>query len=465
MTLSFGFYNSQDDDRVYTAQDFSTFVDGIISDGVFPNVGLRFLVLPSNNGSQIQIQTGKAWFNGIWVYNDGVITLDLEPAEDLPRIDRLIIEVLKEDGAVQIRWLRGLPATNPVAPTLLRSDRVNQYSIGTVTRPKNYNMVKIQDIIIDVGTNSLCPIAKSTVDSIPPTKTLHTKRSMSRGRNLGSVFTSQQRKSIRDGSFEDLYLGDYWVFNGVKWRIVDFNYWMGQKGTASLTNLTTNARIVDNHIVIVPDDVRGLVNPNLRMNYSVQEVNCGVGATGDPNASGLPNFGYYTPQAPQTYIAYIYKKALPLFGESRIVRRRPYLPKGISGTGYRRYMTNMIPVTKWFATPMNESQITGVRSTTTLSFLGSEDRQFAYYELDQRNIWPEGVVYPFWLMTNWSLNRPNCFHDWDLCSTDYGKVDWTYNPQPIFLSDGSVIYNETKPPNNIAGGSHYERPVFGVTGV
>lgn len=64
-----------------------------------------------------------------------------------------------------------------------------------------------------------------------------------RGKNLGSVFTAEQSAAIRDGSFKDLWIGDYWVINDVTWRIMDFDYWYQTGDTACVTH----------HAVIVPD--------------------------------------------------------------------------------------------------------------------------------------------------------------------------------------------------------------------
>ena len=65
-----------------------------------------------------------------------------------------------------------------------------------------------------------------------------------RGKNLGSVLTSEQKAAIQAGTFEDLWLGDYWEINGIKWRIADFDYWMN---TGHPTKLTSH------HLVIIPD--------------------------------------------------------------------------------------------------------------------------------------------------------------------------------------------------------------------
>ena len=64
-----------------------------------------------------------------------------------------------------------------------------------------------------------------------------------RGKNLGTAVTAAQYAAIKAGTFEDLYIGDYWVINGVNWRIAAFDYYY----RCGDTDLTTH------HAVIVPD--------------------------------------------------------------------------------------------------------------------------------------------------------------------------------------------------------------------
>ena len=64
-----------------------------------------------------------------------------------------------------------------------------------------------------------------------------------RGKYLGNAVTAEQWSQIQNGTFEDLYIGDYWTINGVNWRIAHFNYWLG----------TGDAECTNHHVVIVPD--------------------------------------------------------------------------------------------------------------------------------------------------------------------------------------------------------------------
>lgn len=43
-----------------------------------------------------------------------------------------------------------------------------------------------------------------------------------RGKNLGNRYTSEQQAAVANGTLTDIWLGDYWEKDGVKWTIVDF---------------------------------------------------------------------------------------------------------------------------------------------------------------------------------------------------------------------------------------------------
>lgn len=64
-----------------------------------------------------------------------------------------------------------------------------------------------------------------------------------RGKNLGTSVTAEQYAAIEAGTFEDLYIGDYWVINDVNWRIAAFDYYLTTGDTACTTH----------HVTIVPD--------------------------------------------------------------------------------------------------------------------------------------------------------------------------------------------------------------------
>lgn len=67
--------------------------------------------------------------------------------------------------------------------------------------------------------------------------------SLYRGKNLGTSVTAAQWAAIADGSFTDLYIGDYWTIGGVNYRIAAVDYYLNSGDTSCTTH----------HVVIVPD--------------------------------------------------------------------------------------------------------------------------------------------------------------------------------------------------------------------
>lgn len=112
-------------------------------------------------------------------------------------------------------------------------------------RIKNYPSVKSltpdQVLLVDgdLGTKNIA--IGDAIQAMLSFMSPQNHKNIFRGKNLGSAVTSEQKAAIQAGTFEDLWLGDYWEINGVKWRIADFDYWM------NISSLKSH------HLVIIPD--------------------------------------------------------------------------------------------------------------------------------------------------------------------------------------------------------------------
>jgi hypothetical protein len=67
--------------------------------------------------------------------------------------------------------------------------------------------------------------------------------SLYRGKYLGGAVSAEQWAQIIAGTFDDLFIGDYWTIGGVNYRIVAFDYWLR----------TGNTECTTHHVVLVPD--------------------------------------------------------------------------------------------------------------------------------------------------------------------------------------------------------------------
>ena len=106
------------------------------------------------------------------------------------------------------------------------------------------------DVLIKDGANGTKQIKASDMvyalfDPIPE---MH--KEIFRGKSLGSTFTAAQQQAITDGSFHDLWVGDYWESGDIKYRIADFNYLISRVDNANTEDSSGLARP---HLIVVPD--------------------------------------------------------------------------------------------------------------------------------------------------------------------------------------------------------------------
>lgn len=70
-------------------------------------------------------------------------------------------------------------------------------------------------------------------------------RMIYRGKNLGTSFTTEQSQAVQNGTFTDMYVGDYWVINGKTRRIGDIDYFIRCGDNVDLGH----------HLLMVDDDI------------------------------------------------------------------------------------------------------------------------------------------------------------------------------------------------------------------
>lgn len=143
MSLTSGFFDSMDGSlRLYTAEQFSSIFDGLISDGVYENVGSHFNVTKvstSDSTIKVRVNSGRGWFKHVWVYCDGSdITLDAANAT-VSRRDTVLLKVDKNQRTCSFVTYKGSEdgSNTPTIPADVPSSGVYYYPIAYVTIPAN----------------------------------------------------------------------------------------------------------------------------------------------------------------------------------------------------------------------------------------------------------------------------------------------------------------------------------------
>nr|DAT24092.1 MAG TPA: hypothetical protein [Caudoviricetes sp.] len=169
-----------------------------------------------------------------------------------------------------------------------------------------------------------------------------------RGKNLGTQFTAEMSANIKNGTFKDLYCGDYLVINGTTYRFMDLDY-LYKTGDTSLEI---------HHILVVPDAPM--------YNHVMNDT--------DTTSGGYVGSKMYTSGLDQALV-----KVKADFGEAHIVTYRNLLVNVVS---------NSVPSNwAWYSRQidlMNEEMVYGTRAwsqTTQNGYdTGSNKSQLAAFK-------------------------------------------------------------------------------------
>ena len=99
---------------------------------------------------------------------------------------------------------------------------------------KKITFAKFKEKTVENTENKIAPLLFNNAGA---------HNSIYRGKNLGSAVTAEQYAAIQAGTFDDMYIGDYWTIGGVTYRIAAFDYYL----RAGDTDMTTH------HVTLVPD--------------------------------------------------------------------------------------------------------------------------------------------------------------------------------------------------------------------
>ncbi len=132
MSVTFGFFNSIDGDRKYNAEEMSKYFDGLVSDGIFENIGGKLYVEPAG-GMNVKVNTGRALIDCHWLANDSDIVFTLDNSDvQLNRIDRIVVKLDYSQRTMSIELLKGISGTTFKAPEIKNTDNIKYLNLATI---------------------------------------------------------------------------------------------------------------------------------------------------------------------------------------------------------------------------------------------------------------------------------------------------------------------------------------------
>lgn len=159
MPLTYGFYTSRGGDRRYSAKQFSSIFDGLITDGVYydqsnPIIAKHFNVTADTNGLAVLIDSGRAWLKHTWCLNETKERIALSAAGVVyTRTDAVVIRVDAKNRVNTFAVVKGAESAEHPRPSLTYDDdnEVYDFPLAYVDVRPGVTAVSDSDIVNAVG--------------------------------------------------------------------------------------------------------------------------------------------------------------------------------------------------------------------------------------------------------------------------------------------------------------------------
>lgn len=155
MAITYGFFNSLNHDRVYSAAQITEYFEGLVSDGVYESVGGGMQVQTAA-GMTVNVQTGRAIIDCRWIRNDAVVTLPITASHvTLARYTAIIVRLDYSARSISIIAVDGSPASSPTKPTPTNTETVKDLVLAYIYIPAGATTIP-QANIQDMRGTDLC---------------------------------------------------------------------------------------------------------------------------------------------------------------------------------------------------------------------------------------------------------------------------------------------------------------------
>ena len=214
---------------------------------------------------------------------------------------------------------------------------------------------------LDMGTKNL-PAALNELYEASVRNNAGGHNSIFRGKNLGTSYTAAMSTAIQNGSFDDIYVGDYLTINGTVYRVAGCNL---------LKNCGDNVSI-GNNLCLVPDSAL----------YNAQMHNTDSGAYESGSVANDTTGAYANSDMRTTNLADATQKIITDFGSSHVISYRDILPNATAdgqASGWAWYDCKV--------ELMSEVMVYGTKVWGNSGYeVGCLDEQFPLFRLNPESI-------------------------------------------------------------------------------
>lgn len=173
MAINSYFFNAVEEggvyDRVYNAEDMTSYLDLLVGNGVFPTPSTQLQVRAST-GMDIIVNAGSGWINGHKLVNTADLTLTVDNSDVLlNRIDAVIFYVDHTAREMGIEIKTGTLASTPSAPALTRTNTRYEMCLAQISVPKQVSAITTAMITDTRGNSNLCGYVQGLIQQVSTT--------------------------------------------------------------------------------------------------------------------------------------------------------------------------------------------------------------------------------------------------------------------------------------------------------
>jgi len=173
MAINYYFFNAVESggtyDREYNAEDVTSYLDGLVGNGVFPTPSTSLQVRASS-GMNVIVGAGSGWIHGHKLVNTADLTLAIEASDVvLNRIDSVIFYVDHTAREMGIEVKKGALGATPAAPALQRDDERWEMCLAQIYVAKQAVAITAAATTETRANSSLCGIVQGLIQQIDTT--------------------------------------------------------------------------------------------------------------------------------------------------------------------------------------------------------------------------------------------------------------------------------------------------------
>ena len=156
MAITCGFFNSVSGDRLYNAAQMSQYFRGLVSDGVYADIG-DGLQVTAATGMSVNVNVGRCLIDSRWLENDAALPVAITAASAaLNRWTAIVVRLDYSARTITITAKDGTPAATPAKPSMTRSETVKEICLAWIYVKKGATAITQTAITDARADTSVC---------------------------------------------------------------------------------------------------------------------------------------------------------------------------------------------------------------------------------------------------------------------------------------------------------------------